>query len=383
MEKMTLEQWGREWLEYKRDYVKESTYANYLFLMERQIFPNLGRSEVERIDSGILQRMVRIWLKEGRIDGQGGLSQKTVRDILMILKMCLRDYGRKYGRTVPDWQVELPVRQFEANWQKRAVLSKGQQQRMLEWIRQELNYETLGYAVTLYTGIRIGELCALKWGDVDFEQRSICISKTIQRIYLRNSENQGNIEDGENADNIENAEKHGENIRRGDFRKTKEKNLRKSGIEGESGEKLTESEGDARKNRQGSRKRSREKGTTKVLLTTPKSRKSIRQIPIADALYELMKPFCGEEPEHFLVTGSRRYMEPRLYRKHYAKFLEKKESEYIHFHGLRHTFATRCVEAGADYKVVSELLGHASVNLTLNLYVHPQWEDKKRCVELI
>lgn len=353
MEKMTLEQWGREWLEYKRDYVKESTYANYLFLMERQIFPNLGRIEVERIDSGILQRMVRFWLKEGRIDGQGGLSQKTVRDILMILKMCLRDYGRKYGRTVPDWQVELPVRQFEANWQKRAVLSKGQQQRMLEWIWQELNYETLGYAVTLYTGIRIGELCALKWGDVDFEQRSICISKTIQRIYLRNSESQGSLEDGEDGESPENAEK------------------------------LTEFESDARKNEQGSRKRSRDKGTTKVLLTTPKSRKSIRQIPIADALYELMKPFCGEEPEHFLVTGSRRYMEPRLYRKHYAKFLEKKESEYIHFHGLRHTFATRCVEAGADYKVVSELLGHASVNLTLNLYVHPQWEDKKRCVELI
>ena len=175
MKKMTLEQWGREWLKYKRDYVKESTYANYLFLMERQVFPNLGMIEVEALDSVILQHAIMHWLKWGRIDGEGGLSQKTVRDILMILKMCLRDYGRKYGRTMPEWQVELPVRQLEENRQKRAVLSKGQQQKMLEWIRQELNYETLGYAVTLYTGIRIGELCALKWGDVDFEQRSIYI----------------------------------------------------------------------------------------------------------------------------------------------------------------------------------------------------------------
>lgn len=347
MKKMTLEQWGREWLKYKRDYVKESTYANYLFLMERQVFQNLGMIEVEALDSVILQHTVMHWLKWGRINGAGGLSQKTVRDILMILKMCLRDYGRKYGRTMPEWQVELPVRQLEENRQKRAVLSKGQQQKLLEWIRQELNYETLGYAVTLYTGIRIGELCALKWGDVDFEQRSICISKTIQRIYLKNPENRGNIKDGEDRD------------------------------------KRTESEGNERKNKQGNRKRSREKGRTKILLTTPKSRKSIREIPIADALYDLMQPFCGEAPEHFLVTGSRRYMEPRLYRKHYARFLEKKEAEHIHFHGLRHTFATRCVEEGADYKVVSELLGHASVNLTLNLYVHPQWEDKKRCVELI
>ena len=126
-----------------------------------------------------------------------------------------------------------------------------------------------------------------------------------------------------------------------------------------------------------------ERGYTKVTVTTPKSRKSVREIPISDALYELLKKYRNQNPEYYLITGSSRHMEPRLYRKHYAHFLEKKKTEYIHFHGLRHTFATRCIEAGADYKVVSELLGHASVNLTLNLYVHPQWEDKKRCVDLV
>ena len=68
---MTLEQWGREWLKYKRDYVKESTYANYLFLMERQVFPNLGRIEVEALDSVILQHTVMHWLKWGRIRWRG------------------------------------------------------------------------------------------------------------------------------------------------------------------------------------------------------------------------------------------------------------------------------------------------------------------------
>lgn len=124
-------------------------------------------------------------------------------------------------------------------------------------------------------------------------------------------------------------------------------------------------------------------GHTKVMITTPKSRKSVREIPISEALYEMLSKYKRQNPEHYLVTGSPLYMEPRLYRKHYAGFFEKKKAEYIHFHGLRHTFATRCIEAGADYKVVSELLGHASVNLTLNLYVHPQWEDKKRCVDLV
>ncbi len=55
----------------------------------------------------------------------------------------------------------------------------------------------------------------------------------------------------------------------------------------------------------------------------------------------------------------------------------------LNFHCLRHTFATRCIESGADYKTVSEILGHASVHTTMNLYVHPSIEQKRKCVELM
>ena len=74
------------------------------------LLPNLGTIEVEALDSVILQHAIMHWLKGGRIDGGGGLSQKTVRDILMILKMCLR-IMEENRRTMPEWQVELPVRQ--------------------------------------------------------------------------------------------------------------------------------------------------------------------------------------------------------------------------------------------------------------------------------
>lgn len=312
MNDMLLKDWAEEWLSTKRDYVKESTYANYIFLMEKHILPQFGNEPVSSLNGKRIQRSVKFWLEKGRCDGKGGLSRKTVKDMLVVLRMCLCDYGQAYECAIPSWKVEFPP---ENTVNRREVLSRKQQQMLVEWIKHDLNYETLGYAVTLYTGIRIGELCALKWGNVNWEQRSILVTKTMQRIYLKNQ------------------------------------------IGG--------------------------KGYTKVTVTTPKSRKSVREIPISESLYALMFKFRDQDPENYLVTGNRFFMEPRLYRKHYARFFEKREATYIRFHGLRHTFATRCVEAGADYKVVSELLGHASVNLTLNLYVHPQWEDKKRCVNLV
>lgn len=312
MNDMLLKDWAEEWLSTKRDYVKESTYANYIFLMEKHILPQFGNEPVSSLNGKRIQRSVKFWLEKGRCDGKGGLSRKTVKDMLVVFRMCLCDYGQAYECAIPSWKVEFPP---ENTVNRREVLSRKQQQMLVEWIKHDLNYETIGYAVTLYTGIRIGELCALKWGDVNIERKSISVTKTIQRVYLKDQ------------------------------------------MEG--------------------------KGYTKVTITTPKSRKSVREIPMSESLFELIEKFGKQDPEHYLVTGTKNFMEPRLYRKHYARFLEKRKATYIHFHGLRHTFATRCVESGADYKVVSELLGHASVNLTLNLYVHPQWEDKKRCVDLV
>lgn len=312
MQKKLMNEWAEEWLQYKKRYVKESTYANYLILMRNQILPRLGEKEVEKIDSKTVQEQVTYWSESGRLDGKGGLAQKTVKDIVIILKMCRRDYIKMYDCNMPVLEVEYPV---SKKTNRLNVLSKEQQEYLLSIICEELEYETLGYALSLYTGIRIGELCALQWADIDMDNRSISVQKTLQRIYLKDK-NGG-------------------------------------------------------------------KGRTKVIITSPKSAKAIREIPISDALYTLLNVKRCKDKSTYLLTGTKKYMEPRLYRRHYERFLKENSAEYIRFHGLRHTFATRCIESGADYKVVSELLGHASVNLTLNLYVHPCWEDKKRCVELI
>lgn len=83
----------------------------------------------------------------------------------------------------------------------------------------------------------------------------------------------------------------------------------------------------------------------------------------------------------FVVGNSEQSKEPRAYRDYFARLLKHLDIPKITFHGLRHTFATRCIESQCDYKTVSTLLGHSNITTTLNLYVHPNLKQKKRCIE--
>ena len=122
---------------------------------------------------------------------------------------------------------------------------------------------------------------------------------------------------------------------------------------------------------------------TQICISLPKTRSSIRDIPITRQLCEAIRKVSDGHPEHYLLTNSEHYLEPRIYRKHYELFLQKNGIKKYNFHCLRHTFATRCIAHGLNYKVVSELLGHSTINITLNMYVHPQMSEKRKCIETI
>ena len=87
--------------------------------------------------------------------------------------------------------------------------------------------------------------------------------------------------------------------------------------------------------------------------------------------------------DFYVISGNEKYIEPRTYRKFFTKMLNILKISKLKFHSLRHTFATQAIENGIDYKTVSEILGHASVGITLNLYVHPDLEYKKECLNKI
>ncbi len=308
---LMYKEWMQEWLKSKDGYVKEATYANYSMAVVNHIIPTLGDCRLEDLSEDLIQKTVLNWLTTGRIDAVGGLSEKTVRDILMIIKLSLRA-ASKTG-LIPRIDMEIAFPRSD-RISKLKVMTSESQQRLVQAVLLDMNPRTMGILICLYTGLRIGELCALQWKDIDLKSRTLSVTKTIERIYVKE-------------------------------------------INGS--------------------------GATRVIFSTPKSRASIREIPISSFLQPVLRKFAANDKDIYLLTGSRDYLEPRTYRSYYDRFLKRSDLPHLKFHGLRHTFATRCIEAGADVKTVSEILGHASVNMTLNLYVHPQMEQKRKCVELI
>lgn len=119
------------------------------------------------------------------------------------------------------------------------------------------------------------------------------------------------------------------------------------------------------------------KNKTIVIIDEPKSSSSIREIPIPDFLIPMMKKLNNNvTPDTFFISGTEKFIETRTYFNKYKRIMERLDLGMYKFHTLRHTFATRCIENGCDPKTLSEILGHSSVKITLERYVHPNYENK-------
>lgn len=293
-----------DWLAMSRVHTKESTYARYLHLSNTHILPYLGDTTLDRITTQAIERHISFLLSAGRMDGNGGLAPKTVSDILMIIKGSI-DYARCSGHSMNCYLDRLTVKKSQTEMR---VLSSEEQQKLLETLLHETDLPKLGVLLCLYTGIRIGEICALKWENINFSEGILSVRETLQRI---------------------------QNVEIGSHRKTK------------------------------------------VVITEPKSRKSIRDIPLPQFVLDIAL-ILRASPKAYILTGrADRYMEPRSLQYIFKKYTREIGLNDVNYHALRHTFATRCVELGFDIKTLSELLGHTSVNITLNRYVHSSMETKK------
>ena len=119
---------------------------------------------------------------------------------------------------------------------------------------------------------------------------------------------------------------------------------------------------------------------TKIMITVPKSKRSIRDIPMPIFLLPILRKI-KYKPNCFLLTGTTQYMEPRSLYNHYKKYLQQSGVGDYKFHALRHTFSTNYIEAGFDVKSLSEILGHSNVRITLEKYVHSSSDLKRKNIE--
>lgn len=307
--KILYKDWIYTWLLEKKDYIKESTYANYSNNIFNHIIPKLGNYYLNELNHKVIQDFLLELSKNGRKDNNGGLAEKTIKDITIIIKGSIKK-GINEDKIK---HIELTFNYPKDNKENKLyVLTKREQSKITNYVLENINSRNIGLLISLYSGIRIGELCALRWEDVDFKKNCLTINKTIQRVYI----------------------------------KDKNKNI------------------------------------SKVIITTPKTKNANREIPINKDFLEILKKVKSDK-EHYILTGNEKYIEPRTYRKYFNKVLDELKIKHFNFHSLRHTFATNCISLGVDYKTVSELLGHANVNITLNLYVHPRYSQKKKCIDLV
>lgn len=296
----TINQITEEWKEEKKKYVKKSTYAAYQLLIQNHIklyFGDLYEVNEEKVQQFVFDKL------------DAGLSEKTIRDIIIVLKMILK-FGIKNGYLeYVQIDVKFPSKQEKKDLD---VLSKVDQKKFMEHLRNNFTFKNLGIFICLSTGMRIGEICGLRWCDVDTAEGVIKVRHTLQRIYI---------------------------------------------IEGETRH-------------------------TELLLDTPKTINSVRDIPMSSELLKMLKSLNKVVNEnYYVISNDIKPIEPRTYRNYYKKLCKQLDIPELKFHGLRHSFATRCIESKADYKTVSVLLGHSNISTTLNLYVHPNKEQKKKTID--
>lgn len=299
MIRKTVREIAAAWKEYKRPYVKQSTMAAYVLILENHVLPYFGDGDSlheQAVQAFVLQKL------------ESGLSVKSIKDILIVLKMVMKFGVKNEWMNYYEWDIKYPTTSTNKELE---VLSVANHRKILNYIQSHFTFTGLGIYISLSTGLRIGEVCALKWSDINVTDGTITVSRTIERIYI-----------------IEGEKKH-----------------------------------------------------TELVINTPKTKNSCREIPMSKELLAMIKPLKKIVNDDFYVlTNDERPTEPRTYRNYYKGLMAKLDIPKLKYHGLRHSFATRCIEAGCDYKTVSVLLGHSNISTTLNLYVHPNMEQKKRCI---
>ena len=175
---ITMQQLCEQWLDEVQIFLKQSTYAKYEQIIYRHILPSFAEVNINKINNEAISEFIKGKMKNGRLDGSGALSSKTIQDIYTVLKQIL-NYASKKEYILP-LSFDIPKPKVEQK--SFSVLSTEQQAKFVLYLRNHLSLETLGILICLFTGIRVGELCALKWNDFDLDNSVLHINKTLQRI---------------------------------------------------------------------------------------------------------------------------------------------------------------------------------------------------------
>ena len=306
---MTVEKWMRSWLETDLlGGIKASSYLTYQNQINRHILPCLGRMQM----ASITPEMVHSFLECLQAKG---LGENTVRGIYRLLSAAMRA-ALDDGIISKNPCRKICVKRGERVQQR--VFSREEQKKVEKTLSQG---EDLTALFAMYTGLRLGEICGLRWSDINWENGTATVCRTVQRLKCMDTD----------------------------------KCLKC---------------GDAK---------------TYLMIGSPKSPSSCRTIPIPTFLLKRLEIQKKQRSAAQLTTGyifgtGMRAADPRTIQRRFAGVVRRLEIPDAHFHTLRHSYATRLLEMGVDVKTVSQLLGHSSAKTTLDCYAHSLLDQQRSAV---
>jgi integrase len=294
----TVSQWIETWLSEELTFqVKPSTYSSYRYKLKKYVLPYLGELPVKKITKQTIQQLINQLT-------EAGLSVTTIRTSIQIFKRAFirtDEVNHLYATVFHGLHYPFSIKK------KIRALSKKEQMQLEQ--EAENTENGLPALLALHTGLRIGEISALKWTDINFEKKELTVTRTLQRIFSKNHSSKTEICEG-----------------------------------------------------------------------MVKSAASYRIIPLNNKILTLLKKQKSKQTSDYVVGKTGHFFEPRTLTYQFKKITCALNLQNIHFHQLRHTFATRLLEMGADIASVSSLLGHQSVKMTLDIYIDSLMAQRKKWI---
>lgn len=318
--KITVSEWLDRWLKtYKNDSLKQSTYISYKGYIENHITPLMGSIKLQSLNLDILQDFFNKKAVEINERTKKPLSVKTLKNIKTMLVTAFKQaiISGIIHRNPAEYITLPKLEKVEMR-----VLTLEEQQQLLNCVRSSESRFKILVFIALCTGMREGEISALTWSDVDFNNNTITVNKTLMRVQ------------------------------------------KKTG--GGTEIKITPP---------------KSKNSNRVI---PMQRVLADELKKHYRITAQEKLFSGTSyntKSYVVCNELGGYIEPRQIQKIFKTFTEAAELKGVNFHALRHTFATRAIESGIDIKTLSTLLGHADIQTTLNKYTHTTDEHARHEIE--
>lgn len=304
---LSFEQVQKLWSAQNRIKQKPATQHRYDYLLQRHILPELGSYHIDSLTAPMINEFLLQKKYHGKLDGSGGLSASYVRSIALLIHAVMDFAAQSQFCTPMCSKIHKPP----AERKELPILGFRELKNLIASVSDHPNSIKVAISLALFAGLRLGEICALHWNDIDMNEQVLHIRHTVSRVSAASSDPTHTV----------------------------------------------------------------------LILDKPKTATSLRCVPICPQLYEVLSHYRQHVKSEYVVSGKPGFVSPRTLEYRFRIFLEKANIPYIHFHSLRHTFATRCIESGVDIKSLSEILGHANVSITLTTYVHSSMEMKRKELE--